>query len=151
MSLSVVPLVTLVTAFLAPLEPEWPDDSARLTTRGEGPAVFDLVGRLEVVAGTGDAAEASARRGGRDAGQLRVEDGPALGGVPRSFPKDRGSLGDEASAPRSDLRDLPFEICEICDQPLPGRRAVGASRAPRLSATAAPRRPPADAPRTSCS
>ncbi|HVE78681.1 MAG TPA: DUF4097 family beta strand repeat-containing protein [Gemmatimonadaceae bacterium] len=81
MSLAVVPLVTLVTTFLTPLEAEPPDDSARFTLRGEEVAVFNLVGRLEVVAGQGDAVEAVVRRGGRDAAQLRVENG-ALDGRP---------------------------------------------------------------------
>lgn len=66
------------------------------TLRGSQVAIYNLAGRLRVVAGTGDAVAVELTRGGRDATQLRIETGP-IGGretLRVRYPSDRIVYGE---------------------------------------------------------
>lgn len=70
----------LAAAFAAglaavPAAPAAAQDVERFTLSGDAVAVYDLVGRMDVVSGTGPDIVVEVRRGGRDAGELRIGTG----------------------------------------------------------------------------
>jgi hypothetical protein len=91
-------------AIAAPLVAQTPE---RHTLRGTRVAVYDLVGDVRIVEGTGRDVVVEVTRQGSDASQLRVETGD-IGGVPTFrviFPFDRISYRDEhGNYTISDLR-----------------------------------------------
>ena len=91
-------------AIAAPLVAQTPE---RHTLRGTRVAIYDLVGDVRVVEGTGRDVVVEVTRDGADASQLRVETGD-IGGVPTLrviFPFDRiGYRDDHGSYSISDLR-----------------------------------------------
>src|SRR5687768_10254669 len=81
-------------AIAAPLVAQTPE---RHTLRGTRVAVYDLVGDVRIIEGTGRDVVVEVTRRGSDASQLRVETGD-IGGVPTFrvvFPFDRISYRDE--------------------------------------------------------
>jgi hypothetical protein len=91
-------------AIAAPLIAQTPE---RHTLRGSRVAIYDLVGDVRIVQGTGRDVEVEVTRQGSDASQLRVESGD-IGGVPTLrviFPFDRvGYRDDHGNYSISDVR-----------------------------------------------
>jgi lia operon protein LiaG len=74
-TLSLAAPAKAVTATPAPAAPS----GERYTVAGDRIVLYDLAGHIDVVAGSGPDVVVEVRRGGPDAGQLRVESGPIDG------------------------------------------------------------------------
>jgi lia operon protein LiaG len=76
------------------------------TIKGAQVAIYNLVGRLRAVPGTGDAVSVEITRVGRDASRIRVESGPLRGWetLRLVYPADRIIYSDGARRYRSNLR-----------------------------------------------
>ena len=78
-------VVMLAPSLLAAQQPE------RVVLQGRDVAIYNLAGRLRVEGGTGDRVVVEVTRGGRDAGQLRLETGEVRGRMTLRvrYPSDR--------------------------------------------------------------